>query len=1224
MKKILYILIYIFPLVLLGQVKENVTKEGSYTVTGKETLTATNSIILKPNTWIKSGANFTARIVSDPYTSLNISNENYVLSRVFQTATQTGVVSNKKDVVEQITYYDGLGRAKQSIGIGQSPTCKDIVTHIEYDNLGRQTKNYLPYTSSDAGGAGAYREDALMRTNLFYNKNDYEYTTNPYSEFFFDGSPLNIINEIAAPGNDWKEGIVNEHTIKSEVKLIQESDEVYNFSVNLNSSNIPSLINKGHLVIGEKIQGAFTAPTLYKFITKNENWKISDQNNNTIHTFKDYRGRVILKRTFESNIPHNTYYVYDIYGNLTFVLPPKVIINDGISSTELNELCYQYKYDHRNRLVEKKIPGKGWEYIVYDKLDRPVLTQDANLRSVNNNSTVDDKKWLFTKYDALGRVVYTGLYTHTTVLTGSQMQAHFDSENNTPAEYFEEKKDIPESLGIYYTNSDFPKLNLEVFTVNYYDNYTFDRAGTTTSINNIYGVNSTMRLKGLATGSKVKVLGESPVKWITTVSYYDEKARPIQVYSHNEYLESTDIVKSKLDFVGKVEETTSIHTKTDDNLPTLTLVLTDKFEYDHVGRLTRQTQEGTNITGIEVITENTYDELGQLKRKNVGGKTTHGRLQNVDYTYNVRGWLKNINQDSNTTDNDLFNFTINYNNPTSTGTALFNGNISQTSWNTLSADKSAKMYNYRYDALNRITSATGVLGNKYDVSGIIYDKNGNIRNLQRNGHIVENPIASNSSGFGLMDNLKYTYANNNTSNQLIKVEELTGGNATYGFKDGANATTEYIYDVNGNMTKDLNKGITNITYNHLNLPTRVTIGGKNIDYTYDAAGIKLSKTVNGVTTQYAGNYVYGNNVLQFFNHPEGYVTPKNANDITQGFKYVYQYKDHLGNVRLSYADNDNNGIIDASTEIIEESNYYPFGLKHKGYNTVTQPIGNSVAQKKGYANKELEEDLGLNTIAYGWRDYDPALARFNKIDRFAEKYKNNSPYNFTLNNPINYPEIAGDSINLKLIIRHDRNEGTNYAQQIVDDLTKVTGLMLNLDQKSGMLTYAKNEDGEAIDNGHVSEDGEFTAGSETAKKDLISAIDNKKKGYGRIQTRSKAGRGGSLINIGPKQVEDFINGTKNMNKTSLGFGMTFLHEMQHSAFGLGVGDDKSAFGRTGKVVDRMNTIRKELGSSYGQRTSYMGMNLGGSKTYIPFDKGAKRRLSSGSTPSSKSQKFIEY
>jgi len=162
----------------------------------------------------------------------------------------------------------------------------------------------------------------------------------------------------------------------------------------------------------------------------------------------------------------------------------------------------------------------------------------------------------------------------------------------------------------------------------------------------------------------------------------------------------------------------------------------------------------------------------------------------------------------------------------------------------------------------------------------------------------------------------------------------------------------------------------------------------------------------GTTTNYAGNYVYENDALQFFNQPEGYVEPINASDYNQGFSYVYQYKDHLGNIRLSYKDLSLTST--PSLQIVEENNYYPFGLKHKGYNNVI----NGVGHKFEYSNKETEDELGKNTIAFGWRDYDPALGRFNKIDRFAEKYYKLTPYGYAGNNPILISDIQGDSLRI--------------------------------------------------------------------------------------------------------------------------------------------------------------------------------------------------------------------
>jgi hypothetical protein len=49
-------------------------------------------------------------------------------------------------------------------------------------------------------------------------------------------------------------------------------------------------------------------------------------------------------------------------------------------------------------------------------------------------------------------------------------------------------------------------------------------------------------------------------------------------------------------------------------------------------------------------------------------------------------------------------------------------------------------------------------------------------------------------------------------------------------------------------------------------------------------------------------------------------------------QYIYSYTDHLGNVRLSYFKNSS-----GSAEVLEENNFYPFGMKHEGYN---QSIGN--------------------------------------------------------------------------------------------------------------------------------------------------------------------------------------------------------------------------------------------------------------------------------------------
>ncbi|WP_298760642.1 RHS repeat-associated core domain-containing protein [uncultured Psychroserpens sp.] len=216
------------------------------------------------------------------------------------------------------------------------------------------------------------------------------------------------------------------------------------------------------------------------------------------------------------------------------------------------------------------------------------------------------------------------------------------------------------------------------------------------------------------------------------------------------------------------------------------------------------------------------------------------------------------------------------------------------------------------------------------------------------------------------------------------------------------------------MITDKNKDITSIEYNHLNLPTIVKFGTANtkkITYIYDATGLKLKKIVtdnsNTTSTEYRGNYIYENDGLKFFSHPEGYVEP-----VGKSFGYVYQYKDHLGNIRLSYSDTSGDGSINPNLEIVEENNYYPFGLKHKGYNNNVSANSNSVASKFKYNGKELNDELGLNMYDYGARFYDPTLGKWFTPDALAEKYYDQSIYTYALNNPILYIDPDGNQVEM--------------------------------------------------------------------------------------------------------------------------------------------------------------------------------------------------------------------
>lgn len=205
------------------------------------------------------------------------------------------------------------------------------------------------------------------------------------------------------------------------------------------------------------------------------------------------------------------------------------------------------------------------------------------------------------------------------------------------------------------------------------------------------------------------------------------------------------------------------------------------------------------------------------------------------------------------------------------------------------------------------------------------------------------------------------------------------------------------------MNRDDNKGISNIRYNHLNLPIKITFGSTStIEYIYNADGVKLEKIVTQgttvATTKYLQGFQYLNDIIQFFPHAEGFVA-------RQGniFKYVFQYKDHLGNIRLSYGKN--NTTLDP--EVIEEIHYYPFGLEHAGYNNNVLTNGNIEAQKYKFQGQERQEELGLNWDSFKYRNYDSAIGRFMSVDPLAEKYSKWTPYAFAGNQVVHSREIEG-------------------------------------------------------------------------------------------------------------------------------------------------------------------------------------------------------------------------
>ncbi|GEN70602.1 DUF6443 domain-containing protein [Chryseobacterium lathyri] len=934
--------------------------------------------------------------------STNISNtENYVYTRQYLVPTE--VSNGSLQQIQSVQFFDGLGRPKQSVSIKSTPTGKDLVTHIPYDGFGRQVDSWLPVPMSSQNGN--IQTAVEGSTNAYYQSNGIN-DSFPFSHQNLENSPLDRLLSQKNPGTDWQNKPVTfgyDTNVAGEVKKYAT---VTNWVDGATSSVLST-------------PGTYGEAQLYKNT-------VTDEDNGKTIEYKNGKGQTLLvRKVISSSENADTYYVYNEYDQLAFVIPPLASASASISTTALDHLCYQYKYDGRNRLVEKKLPGKGPEQMVYNKKDQIVLYRDIVLKNGIPNFTADNS-WTFTKYDQFGRVVYTGISRDGT--SRQNIQTYIDNQPVSASYETRGGNLVLNGMNIGYGNVSYPTSIDKVLSVNYYDTYPDASTIPATILGQevlLQDVQSSnVSTKSLPTASYVKNVEND--NWTKTYTYYDRKGRVISTYSVN-HLGGYTKTESLLKFSGSPEYTLTEHKRAADGTK---VNIKETFEYDHQERLVRHWHQ-VNGGAQELLAENLYNDLGQIQTKNVGN-TTGSALQNVKYAYNIRGWLTKLNEPSDL-QNKLFAYELRYNRPDSqfSGSARYNGNISQMSWITQS-DAVMRNYSYEYDSLNRLKE-----GRFWDAMNLdrgeyheqfTYDLNGNIKTLLRRGKQLPGYTAPE-----VMDNLEYHYENGEQSNKLTYLKEVGTGNALSGYPLSSGSTgSTIIYDLNGNMTVQQDKGISSIQYNYLNLPEKITQNSKITDYTYRADGVKVKKIFGTDTTDYLDGFQYENGTLKFLPTAEGYFNFETG-------KYVYNYTDHLGNVRLSYFKNG------SGAEIIEESNYYPFGLKHEGYNVLS---GNP-AYKYKYNGKELQE---TGMYDYGFRQYMPDLGRWSSLDPLSELASSWTSYRYAYDNPLRYIDPKG--------LFESRKEARQYRREhdLHGSIKKQKDGSYAINDRDNMISYAKGND----------------------------------------------------------------------------------------------------------------------------------------------------------------------
>ncbi|MBQ7513587.1 MAG: RHS repeat-associated core domain-containing protein [Prevotella sp.] len=875
--------------------------------------------------------------------------------------------------LDHYVYDNGLGLPYQKVDVGITPKHKDLAILQEYDEYLRPLHTWLP----GIGEHGDFLMADLLKTSSVILSGD----NSPFTTTEYEPSPLNRITKIWQPGSEWR-----------------QHGKSRTYSVNVEDRNGIYKIMWLYLFPNSLTFLEYSSLRCLVTETRDED--------GTLHLdFKDKDNRTIAKRTISSNLQQTTYYVYDGCNRLRFVLPPAAAAyyeshlthTYGIRANEeaMLQYAYEYRYDGRGNCIYKRLPGCEPVYFIYDKADRCILSQDGAQRARQAD------EWKFTIPDIFGRTVLTGVCTANLNYTAEPLSGEVITARWT---------DTINGVFGYEVAGNVLDDNYTIYSVNYYDNYAFlgqngvpaaDLSYEQTEYGVLYD-----NAKLLVTGTVTAVLdGETIPTYLYTAMYYDDRSRIIQQKSTN-ILGGTESTCTKYDFTGHPLKKRHVHTA--QGKDTQTELYT--YTYDHAGRLLTMSYRLNDNTEV-TLASNTYDELGRLKSTIRHGSST----LKTDYDYNVRSWTTKV-------ESPLFKEQLYYNTSHHGSTPQWGGMVSAMDWQT---DNVARGYRFLYDGFSRLTQADymdgGSTNAKYDTR-YTYDLMGNMLTLERNGK-------QDGGSYGPIDDVTFTY----NGNQLVKADDAADDPTyagVYNFRDGSSEEQEYEYDANGNMTKDLNKRISSITYNLLNLPQRIYFETKTIEnIVYSADGRKLRATytfppmrymppkpprIKVVKTDYCDNVIYQDGKLSQILVDGGYITFSGTTPV-----YHYYLKDHLGN----------NRVVAKQDGTVEQVNhYYPFG------GLMAESTGGDIQRYK-YNGKELDRMFGLDWYDYGARHYDGARAQFTTFDPLAEKDYGTSPYAYCGNDPTNVIDPDGRS-GWKVLLKGAYKVGKTAAKNGISSLTK--------------------------------------------------------------------------------------------------------------------------------------------------------------------------------------------